>query len=101
MIFLFSAEEMACLATWKEGNSRYLVAMMNHSHVYTDEARYRCFVYQKIPGDEFQPVYKMAQSSFASCLGLWNVVEGYKTFTMKKRKIDFLKCCILLPDFGC
>ena len=77
---------MACLATWKEGNSRYLVAQMNHSHVYTDEARYRCFVYQKIPGDELQPVYKMAQSSFASCLGLWNVYEGYKTFTMKKRK---------------
>ena len=43
---LLSAEELGCLATWKEGNSRYLVAMMNHSHVYTDEARYRCFVYQ-------------------------------------------------------
>jgi hypothetical protein len=45
-LFSLSAEEMGCLATWKEGNSRYLVAMMNHSHVYTDEARYRCFVYQ-------------------------------------------------------
>ena len=42
-------------------------------------------IFQKTPGDELQPVYKMAQSSFASCLGLWNVYEGYKTFTMKKR----------------
>lgn len=77
---------MACLATWKEGNSRYLVAMMNHSHIYTDEARYRCFVYQKTQGDENQPEYKMAQSGFATCLGLWSVNEGYKTFTMKKRE---------------
>jgi len=81
---------MACLATWKEGNSRYLVAMMNHSHIYTDEARYRCFVYQKTQGDENQPEYKMAQSGFATCLGLWSVSEGYKTFTMKKRKLNFL-----------
>lgn len=84
-------EQMACLATWKEGSSRYLVSMMNHSHVYTDEARYRCFVYQKQPGER-QVTYKMAQSGFASCLDLWNVNEGYRTFTMKKLESDKTKC---------
>jgi hypothetical protein len=77
---------MACLATWKEGSSRYLVSMLNHSHVYTDEARYRCFVYQRQPGGAMEVTYKMAQSPFASCLGLWNVNEGYKTFSMTKCK---------------
>ena len=81
---------MSCLATWKEGSSRYLVALMNHSHVYTDESRYRCFVYQRQRqshhGDSKEAVYKMAQSNQASCLGLWSVDEGYKTFTLKKRK---------------
>ena len=90
--FFISAEEMACLATWKEGSSRYLVSMLNHSHVYTDEARYRCFVYQRQHSNENGAVtYKMAQSLFASCLGLWNVNEGYKTFTMTKCK--YLKGC--------
>ena len=81
---------MSCLATWKEGSSRYLVALMNHSHVYTDESRYRCFVYQRQRqshhGDSKEAVYKMAQSNQASCLGLWSVDEGYKTFTLKKRE---------------
>ena len=90
--FFSPVEEMSCLATWKEGSSRYLVSMLNHSHVYTDEARYRCFVFQrqhsKNPND---PVtYKMAQSLFASCLGLWNVNEGYKTFTMTKCKYRYM-----------
>ena len=96
--FVFAEEEMTCLAQWKEGSSRYLVAMMNHSHVYTDEARYRCFVFQKVQGSNKaggggnngghrgETVFKMAQSNQASCLGLWSVDEGYKTFTLKKRK---------------
>ena len=85
---------MSCLATWKEGSSRYLVALMNHSHVYTDESRYRCFVYQRQRqshhGDSKEAVYKMAQSNQASCLGLWSVDEGYKTFTLKKREFASL-----------
>ena len=88
---------MACLATWKEGSSRYLVSMLNHSHVYTDEARYRCFVFQRqhtnAPNEP--TTYKMAQSLFASCLGLWNVNEGYKTFTMTKCKPPTEKSSLL------
>ena len=91
-IFYFSlptAEEMACLATWKEGSSRYFVSMLNHSHVYTDETRYRCFVYQRqhsASNELGRVTYKMAQSLYASCLGLWNVNEGHRTFTMTKCK---------------
>ena len=84
---------MSCLATWKEGSRRYMVSMMNHSHVHNDDSRYRCFIYQKLRhggssgGNGGKEVtYKMAQSSWASCLGLWNVDEGYKTFTLKKRE---------------
>ena len=99
---------MSCLATWKEGNRKYLVAMMNHSHVYNDESRYRCFIYQKQRGNRgghstdgseishrsgnknssggSSVRIKMAMSAQASCLGLWNVHEGYKTFELKKRK---------------
>ena len=92
IFFCFSAEEMACLATWKEGSSRYFVSMLNHSHVYTDETRYRCFVYQRQHSNELGRVtYKMAQSLYASCLGLWNVNEGHKTFTMTKCRL-FLFC---------
>ena len=104
-------EEMSCLATWKEGNRKYLVAMMNHSHVYNDESRYRCFIYQKQrgnnrgrhhvtdrtvishkagnqnnPGVGSSVRINMAMSAQASCLGLWNVHEGYKTFELKKCK---------------
>lgn len=77
---------MACLATWKEGSSRYLVSILNDSHVYTDEARYRCFVYQKVHNDDGEETFKMAQNLYATCLGLWNVNEGHKTFTMTKCK---------------
>lgn len=43
-------EELECLATWNEGNARYLVGKMNHRHAITSEDRYRCFVYEKITG---------------------------------------------------
>lgn len=41
------SEELACIAAWKEGSKRYLVAEMNREHVYSDESKYRCFVYEK------------------------------------------------------
>jgi len=141
-VFLVVAdEELSCLATWKEGSSRYLVAMLNHSRVYSDEARYRCvmaeregidavapeprqlrqlvdamakldkrptkagkvngltkcffgrcYLYQRQRhhgrhnGREDGVVFKMSQSEKASCVGLWSVDEGVKTFTMKKRE---------------
>lgn len=41
-------EELTCLATWKDGNSRYLVGLVSHHHAVSNEERYRCFVYEKI-----------------------------------------------------
>lgn len=43
-------EELTCLATWKDGNSRYLVGLVSHHHAVSNEERYRCFVYEKILG---------------------------------------------------
>lgn len=43
----FSVEELTCLATWKDGNSRYLVGLVTHHHAISNEERYRCFVYEK------------------------------------------------------
>ncbi len=77
---------MSCLAKWKEGSSWYLVAALNGSHIHTDEARYKCFIYQRQRLNSGQVVYKMSQSEKASCVGLWSVDEGVKTFTLKKRK---------------
>lgn len=48
-ILLFCAvEELTCLATWRDGNSRYLVGLVSHHHAVSNEERYRCFVYEKI-----------------------------------------------------
>lgn len=44
----FAVEELTCLATWKDGNSRYLVGLVSHHHAISNEERYRCFVYEKI-----------------------------------------------------
>lgn len=47
-----TVEELTCLATWKDGNSRYLVGLVSHHHAISNEERYRCFVYEKLtPGN--------------------------------------------------
>ena len=78
-----ATEELQCLATWSEGSKNYLVAEMNRDHVYSDESKYRCFVYEK-SGKGDNKTVKMAQSLTATCNGLWSPVEGYRTFDMNK-----------------
>lgn len=46
-------EELTCLATWKDGNSRYLVGLVSHHHAVSNEERYRCFVYERILSSKF------------------------------------------------
>jgi len=46
--YCIAVEELTCLATWKDGNSRYLVGLVSHHHAISNEERYRCFVYEKI-----------------------------------------------------
>ena len=76
-------EELECLATWSEGSKHYLVAEMDREHVFSDESKYRCFVYSKAGKGDNRTV-KMAQSLAATCTGLWSPVEGYRTFQMDK-----------------
>lgn len=50
-IFLFfgkTVEELQCLASWKEGSSRYLLGLIKYQHHASYEERFRCFVYEKI-----------------------------------------------------
>jgi hypothetical protein len=97
-------EELQCLATWKEGSSRYLVGKIHHNHATSNEDRYRCFVYEKstLPGvsgtgelngeamyhtletrdDGID--YRVAQSGDATCNGLFSPMEGSRTMTLRK-----------------
>lgn len=109
---IFSVEELECLATWKEGSSRYLVGRLHHGHASSNEERYRCFVYERagqsvgamtravlgmatidhesglpstIPLTEDTPeVYRVAQSGDATCNGLFSPMEGSRTMTLTK-----------------
>ncbi|ODM93446.1 hypothetical protein Ocin01_13236, partial [Orchesella cincta] len=43
-----TVEELQCLASWKEGSSRYLLGLIKYQHHASFEERFRCFVYEKI-----------------------------------------------------
>lgn len=105
-------EELECLATWKEGSSRYLVGRLHHGHASSNEDRYRCFVYEKagqtvqgnlnraamgmgtmdhevpLPNGPMPEgtaeVYRVAQSGDATCNGLFSPMEGSRTMTLRK-----------------
>ncbi|XP_053971452.1 uncharacterized protein LOC128872615 [Hylaeus volcanicus] len=107
-----AVEELECLATWKEGSSRYLVGRLHHGHASSNEDRYRCFVYEKAGqtvqgnlhraamgmgavdhdvGLQSGPVpegaaeiYRVAQSGDATCNGLFSPMEGSRTMTLMK-----------------
>ncbi|XP_051163097.1 uncharacterized protein LOC127282706 [Leptopilina boulardi] len=109
-----SKEELECLATWKEGSSRYLVGRLNHDHATSNEDRYRCFVYeradQSVQGNLNRPsgiglenneqeillsnglamenssieIFNVAQSGDATCNGLFSPMEGSRTMKLTK-----------------
>jgi hypothetical protein len=105
-------EELQCLATWKEGSSRYLVGKIHHNHATSNEDRYRCFVYEKstLPGVSgtgelngeslYHPLemrddgidYRVAQSGDATCNGLFSPMEGSRTMTLRKGEC----CCFVI-----
>lgn len=106
-----TVEELQCLATWKEGSSRYLVGKIHHNHATSNEDRYRCFVYEKsiLPGVSatgelngeglYHTIearddgvdYRVAQSGDATCNGLFSPMEGSRTMTLRKAASP-LKC---------
>ncbi|GLV37026.1 argus [Carabus blaptoides fortunei] len=83
-----NVEELVCVATWKEGSTRYLVGRLNQvsrrSSVATDEDQYRCFVYERVAGGSGsnRVTYHVAQSGDATCNGLQNVLEGSRTIRL-------------------
>ncbi|XP_034191073.1 uncharacterized protein LOC117609183 [Osmia lignaria lignaria] len=107
-----AVEELECLATWKEGSSRYLVGRLHHGHASSNEDRYRCFVYEKagqtVQGNLHRAamgmgamdhdvslqsgpvpegaaeIYRVAQSGDATCNGLFSPMEGSRTMTLMK-----------------
>ncbi|XP_017081900.2 uncharacterized protein LOC108115132 isoform X2 [Drosophila eugracilis] len=90
-----TVEELTCLATWKDGNSRYLVGLVSHHHAISNEERYRCFVYEKISslmGGPSLPSskdaeYKLAQSGDATCNGLDSAEVGSRIMSLRKPPI--------------
>lgn len=95
-----AVEELQCLATWKEGSSRYLVGKVHHSHATSNEDRFRCFVYEKtappvgagvgmhrshgLVQPELDVDYRVAQSGDATCNGLFSATEGSRTMTLRR-----------------
>jgi hypothetical protein len=80
-------EELQCLATWKEGSSRYLVGKVHHNHATSNEDRFRCFVYEKASAasEALDGVdYRVAQSGDATCNGLFSATEGSRTMILKR-----------------
>lgn len=70
-----------CVATWKEGSTRYLlgrISQLNRRSLTTDEDQYRCFIYQR-KDEGGKTVYNIAQSGDATCNGVQNAFEGSRT----------------------
>ncbi|KRT83496.1 hypothetical protein AMK59_3807 [Oryctes borbonicus] len=83
-----NVEELICLATWKEGSTRYLVGRItqgNRRPSASDEDQYRCFIYQR-DIEANKVVYNIAQSADATCNGIQSAFEGSKT--MKFKTVD-------------
>ncbi|KAK9719404.1 hypothetical protein QE152_g22691 [Popillia japonica] len=80
-----NVEELICVATWKEGSTRYLVGRItqgNRRPLTSDEDQYRCFIYQR-DIEASKVVYNIAQSADATCNGLQSAFEGSKTLKFK------------------
>ncbi|CAG7824586.1 unnamed protein product [Allacma fusca] len=102
---LTKVEELECLATWKEGSSRYLLGLIQYRHPASYEDRFRCFVYEKIKkergfaGGLLSPLpnhhtsnnntdvlFRVSQSGDATCNGL-SPHEGSRVLTLRRAPV--------------
>lgn len=86
-------EELVCLATWKEGSTRYLIGRLRQGgwRAASDEDQFRCFVYQRnVEGG--RAVYNIAQSGDATCSGLQNAFEGSRTMKLTSVDLQHTRC---------
>ncbi|VVC87866.1 unnamed protein product [Leptidea sinapis] len=102
-----NVEELVCLASWKEGSTRYLVGQISQvqrrNSIASDEDTYRCFIYKAQHGDKSMS-YIIAQSGDATCNGLsspsdgsrtmkltttgsWNITNGSASITHTKKRL--------------
>ncbi|GAB6031620.1 hypothetical protein CHUAL_009382 [Chamberlinius hualienensis] len=84
-----TAEELVCLATWKEGSTRFLVGKLEHGLATTPEDKYRCFIYEEL---EDETGFQVAQSGDATCIGLFSPIEGSRTMRLTRTNSLFSSC---------
>ncbi|XP_076318448.1 uncharacterized protein LOC143229670 isoform X2 [Tachypleus tridentatus] len=82
-------EKLTCLASWKEGSTRYLVGKMEHKGTKTDDDKFRCFVYDRMQDNTG---FRIAQSGDATCDGLFSAVEGSRTMKLTRIRHPHGKC---------
>lgn len=90
-----NVEELICLATWKEGSTRYLVGLISQvqrrNTISTDEDMYRCFVYKGNHAEK-TVTYDIAQSGDATCNGLTSPAEGSRTMKLTNMDDEHNRC---------
>ncbi|KAI8433363.1 hypothetical protein MSG28_015404 [Choristoneura fumiferana] len=88
-------EELVCLATWKEGSTRYLVGKISQvqrrNAVASDEDTYRCFIYKGQHSDKSMTYY-IAQSGDATCNGLSSPTDGSRTMRLTNSDDEHNRC---------
>ncbi|XP_068622025.1 uncharacterized protein [Battus philenor] len=90
-----NVEELVCLATWKEGSTRYLVGQISQvqrrNSIATDEDTYRCFVYKGQHSDKSM-TYNIAQSGDATCNGLSSPTDGSRIMKLTTSDDEHNRC---------
>ncbi|KAG8227256.1 hypothetical protein J437_LFUL003987 [Ladona fulva] len=87
-----TVEELVCLATWKDGSTRYLVGMLERMMATSNEDRYRCFVYDRKSRGDRRVTIEIAQSGDATCNGLLTATEGSRTMRLTKVENHSSRC---------
>ncbi|XP_063545478.1 uncharacterized protein LOC134753512 isoform X1 [Cydia strobilella] len=90
-----NVEELVCLATWKEGSTRYLVGKISQvqrrNALASDEDTYRCFIYKGQHSDKTMTYY-IAQSGDATCNGLSSPTDGSRTMRLTNSDDEHNRC---------
>ncbi|KPI96237.1 hypothetical protein RR46_12267, partial [Papilio xuthus] len=90
-----NVEELVCLATWKEGSTRYLVGQISQvqrrNSIASDEDTFRCFVYKGQHGERSM-TYNIAQSGDATCNGLSSPTDGSRIMKLTNSDDEHNRC---------
>ncbi|KOB67952.1 Uncharacterized protein OBRU01_16791, partial [Operophtera brumata] len=99
-----SLEELVCLATWKEGSTRYLVGQISQvqrrNALASDEDTYRCFIYKGQHSDKSM-TYNIAQSGDATCNGLSSPTDGSRTMKLTNSESSMTYNIVQCGDATC